>query len=514
MLTPKALVGKQIDEFRLDEFIAAGSMGMVFKAHDNVLKRTVALKLISKGYQLTPAMAEGRKRILREAQAAARLSHLNIVTVYRYGETDEFHYICMEYIPGKTLAQILFERKTIPLKIAVPLFNQILQALEAAHQEHIVHRDIKPANVIITKNRTVKVMDFGIAKSEFLSSTLTGEVLGTPYYMSPEQIAGRRVDIRSDLFGVGAVLFQSLTGMKPFDSETMAGLVFQIMNVDPISASLAETLLPPPVERFIKKALSKDPADRFQTPAEMSKELLRLLPDGPEEAGTDAATVIEWKGWGEDHQEKIQKQMDLEESLLPASHGVLSESSMLLPGQILPPPQPSTRNRRKTLLLLIPLLVLILLVPLLYFLLNITKIRPRSQGLGLEQSLNDTVARPVPTHIPASPVSKAILSAALESRSENVTAFSGQAVKITLRIRNSGNVAWRASEGFRYSGLAAWSGRENVLWRTVEPGTTIDFTETVITPNWPGTYFYGVVLKQGSLAFSPNFFVQITVLKR
>ena len=501
MLAPKDLVGKQIDEFKLDQFIAAGSMGMVFKAHDTVLNRTVALKLISKMYDLTLEMAEGRKRVMGEAQAAARLSHINIVTVYRYGETEEFHYICTEFIPGKTLAQIILERKTIPLEEAIPLFNQILQALEAAHQEHIVHRDIKPANIIITENQIVKVTDFGIAKSEFLSTTSTGKVLGTPNYMSPEQIAGRRVDIRSDLFAVGAVLFQALTGVKPFDADTMAGLVYQIMNTDPMSVSSAETNLSPQVRQFIKKALSKDPADRFQTPTAMARELLLLVRDGAGDAEIDVTTVITKKGMENDHQESLWKHPTMEESGMPSSQEALPESPVSVPGPILPHSYQSSWNVGKTLWLLVPLLVLLLLVTMFYLFQNITDRRPRN----LRQN---------PNLLHTQPFSRAILAAVLESRSENVTAFPGQAVKITLRIRNTGNVAWRASEGFRYSGILAWRGRENVLWRTVAPGDRIDFTDTIVAPLYPGRYIYGMVLKKGNLVFTPGFFVQVTVLNR
>ena len=156
--------------------------------------------------------------------------------------------------------------------------------------------------------------------------------------MSPEQIAGQRVDIRSDLFAVGAVLFQALTGVKPFDADSMAGLVYQIMNVDPMSVTSAETTLPPQVARFIKKALSKDPEDRFETPAAMSRELLRLVRDGADDAEIDVATVIVRKGRGEDYQETIQKQPATGESGKLSSLGALPESPRSIPRPILPDP--------------------------------------------------------------------------------------------------------------------------------------------------------------------------------
>ncbi|MEW6187610.1 MAG: serine/threonine-protein kinase, partial [Thermodesulfobacteriota bacterium] len=209
MLNPGNLAGKNIDQFRLDEFIGQGSMGIVYKAFDNILKRTVALKLIPKGGDTeTPTMAEARKRLIQEAQAAGRLSHPNIVTIHSYGETDEFQYICMEYITGKTLADMIEEEKIIPVEEAMDIIEQVLLALDKAHQEQIVHRDIKPSNIMVLPDKRAKVMDFGIAKIPSLSMTTTGTVLGTPYYMSPEQISGQRVDILSDIFSVGAVFFK------------------------------------------------------------------------------------------------------------------------------------------------------------------------------------------------------------------------------------------------------------------------------------------------------------------
>jgi eukaryotic-like serine/threonine-protein kinase len=213
MFSPESLIGKQIDQFRLDQYIAKGAMGIVYKAFDTVLARTVALKLISRqvdeglSTQELATREEARKRLIQEAKAAGRLSHPNIIVIHAYGETEEFDYICMEYVAGKTLAQLLNEQKVLSMEEAFPIFTQILLALDAAAQEQIVHRDIKPSNIMITEDNRVKVMDFGIAKLPSLSMTTTGTVLGTPYYMSPEQISGKKIDTRSDIFSVGAVLY-------------------------------------------------------------------------------------------------------------------------------------------------------------------------------------------------------------------------------------------------------------------------------------------------------------------
>lgn len=295
MVTQVDLIGEQIDQFQLDEFIAKGSMGLVFKARDTILKRTVALKLISRTEDITPAMAVSRNRLIKEAQAAARLLHDNIVTVFCYGETETFQYIAMEYIVGTTLAQVLNQRGLLPVEEALPIFDQILVALEAASREQITHRDIKPANIMITEGGRVKVMDFGIAKLEALdsySSTATGVVLGTPYYMSPEQIRGQKVDIRSDLFALGAMLYEVLTGVRPFEADTLATLVYKILQEEPTLPTALNEHFPKGLEKIILRALAKDSGKRYQTPGEM-RQALHAFPgqgEADEELAVDTLT--------------------------------------------------------------------------------------------------------------------------------------------------------------------------------------------------------------------------------
>ncbi|MCU0573411.1 MAG: tetratricopeptide repeat protein [Syntrophobacteraceae bacterium] len=279
MLHPSNLIGKQIDQFRLDEFIAKGAMGMVFKAFDTVLMRTVALKLISKQMiedltdeELT-MREEARKRLIQEAKTAGRLNHPNILTIYSYGETDDFEYICMEYLKGKTLNQLLSQRKVIEVDQAISILEQILLALDAANQEQIVHRDIKPSNIMMTDDGRLKVMDFGIAKLPSFSMTTTGTVLGTPYYMSPEQISGQKVDIRSDIFSVGAVLYQIVTGERPFEATNTATLAYKIVQVDPIPPDLLNVHVPHPLGVILRKSLAKHPSERYQSPVEMMQDL-------------------------------------------------------------------------------------------------------------------------------------------------------------------------------------------------------------------------------------------------
>jgi serine/threonine-protein kinase len=298
MLHPSNLIGKQVDQFRLDEFIAKGAMGMVFKAFDTVLARTVSLKLISKLVDVdlideeVAIHEEARKRLIMEAKAAGRLNHPNILTIYSYGETREFEYICMEYLPGKTLNQVLSRNKTMDVEQAMDILEQILLALEAADKEQIVHRDIKPSNIMIGENGRVKVMDFGIAKLPSFSMTTSGTVLGTPFYMSPEQVSGQKVDIRSDIFSVGAVLYKIVTGELPFDATNTATLAYKIVQVDPIPPDVLNVHVPNPLGNLLKKALAKKPADRYQTPAEMLQALSVVRSRKGRSLEQDAATIL------------------------------------------------------------------------------------------------------------------------------------------------------------------------------------------------------------------------------
>jgi serine/threonine-protein kinase len=319
MLDHLKFVGKQIDQFRLDQFIARGAMGLVYKAFDTILVRTVALKLTPRIIpdDLTPqekaTIEEARKRLIQEAKAAGRLSHPNIVTIHSYGETEEFEYICMEYVSGKTLAEKLNAEKVLSVDDALYIIEQVLLALDSANREQIVHRDIKPSNIMITDDNRVKVMDFGIAKLPSLSMTVTGTVLGTPYYMSPEQISGQKIDIRSDLFSVGAVLYETLTGERPFAAENTATLAYKIVQTDPVPAKILNVHIPQEIGNVIGKALTKEPAKRYQTPKEMLEDLrVAVGKKASPPVGTDATVIAEGPGFEETIQisnERVEEQV-------------------------------------------------------------------------------------------------------------------------------------------------------------------------------------------------------------
>jgi len=274
MITTGNLIGKNIDQFRLEELVGQGGMGTVYKAYDTVLHRTVALKLIPKDSESsTQEQVEISKRLIQEAQAAGCLSQPNIVTIHAYGETDEYQYICMEYIRGRTLGDMLRQKHILSVEDAAVILEQILLALDAAHQHHIVHRDIKPNNIMVSGDLKAKVMDFGIAKLPSLYKTTTGTVLGTPYYMSPEQISGHAVDIRSDLFSVGTLFYQMITGERPFDGDTTVVVAYKITQVEPVPPKVLNIHIPQAIENICRKALAKDPALRYQTPDEMLQDL-------------------------------------------------------------------------------------------------------------------------------------------------------------------------------------------------------------------------------------------------
>lgn len=249
----------------------ARSNDIVYEAVDPGLGRHVALKELYLPGNLTGAQKRERiERFLREGKAAARLEHPNIVTVYDVGQEGDRFYIAMELLGGQTLRETLQMRGALPVKEAVDIALQLCNALAWAHQNNVVHRDVKPENVQVLPGGHVKLTDFGIARimSE-PSITVDGQVFGTPSYMSPEQVSGKQIDGRSDIFALGVVLYEMLTGQKPFSGDTVVTITYNIMNSEPTPPPG----LPPYLVGIVRKAMTKDPSMRFQTIAEMAAEL-------------------------------------------------------------------------------------------------------------------------------------------------------------------------------------------------------------------------------------------------
>ena len=269
MKTPKTL-----GRYRILGEISRGAMGRVYLAHDPHIDRRVAIKTIHPVEGLSEADAqENRLRFIREAQAAGRLQNPGIVTIYDVGVHDGTSFIAMEYIEGETLEAFTRPGALLPVTHVVDLMAQACDALDYAHQEKVVHRDIKPANLMILKNGQLKITDFGLAKNPSSSLTQDGTLMGTPNYMSPEQIMGRPLDGRSDLFSIGAVLYEMLTGNKPFTGESVTTIIYRIIHEEPQHPKLAMPSVPESLSRVVSKALDKNPGNRFQTGREFAAAL-------------------------------------------------------------------------------------------------------------------------------------------------------------------------------------------------------------------------------------------------
>lgn len=248
-------------------------MGVVYLGRDPVIGRLVALKTIRVAAEDDIEQREFNERFLREAQAAGTLSHPNIVTVHDVGEEEETSFIAMEYVEGKNLKQVIREKERLSYDRVAEIIAQVAEALDYAHRKGIVHRDVKPANIIITPDGTVKITDFGIAKIETSSLTETGQFLGTPNYMSPEQVTGETVDGRSDLFSLGVVLYELLTKKKPFLGDNVTSISYKIVHENFPELEKVDPDIPSDFARIFAKALAKDPSARFQRGADFSRAL-------------------------------------------------------------------------------------------------------------------------------------------------------------------------------------------------------------------------------------------------
>ncbi|MCK4236326.1 MAG: protein kinase, partial [Candidatus Krumholzibacteria bacterium] len=253
--------------------LGEGGMGVVYRARDTTLDRLLAIKVIPPE-RLGP---QGKGRFLREARICSRINHPNIVTVYTAGEEDGYPFMAMELLEGQTLREIIDEGP-VPWEKALRWIVDILDALERFHREGIVHRDLKPENIMVTPDGVVKLMDFGIAHiptSETL--TMEGTTVGTVFYMSPEQVLGKKADVRSDIFSIGAVLYQMLTGAYPFEGEHPMATMYSITNESPEPTENFVQNLPEGLATILDHALEKDPHERFPDAGSMKNALLDLL---------------------------------------------------------------------------------------------------------------------------------------------------------------------------------------------------------------------------------------------
>jgi serine/threonine-protein kinase len=282
-----------LGQFEVREVCGRGSMGTVYRAWQTSMERTVAIKVLRRDLLRDARVV---KRFRREAKASAKLSHPSIITVYVVGDTDDgVPFIAMEYVKGRSLSDVLLDEGILRPARAIPIARQIISALAEAHAQRIVHRDLKPENIFLAETSHtrdfVKILDFGIAKILYAHDesmlTQTGAIFGTPHYLAPEQAAGGDVDHRCDLYALGVVLFRMVTGRLPFESESGMAVLIQHLKEEPPRPRDLVPDLPPALEEVILKALSKSPAQRFQT-AEAMGEALREVLDRLDTTGPSA----------------------------------------------------------------------------------------------------------------------------------------------------------------------------------------------------------------------------------
>lgn len=252
--------------------IGQGAMGVVYKAKDPLIDRIVAIKTINLDFA-EDEKEEYEGRFYQEAKAAGRLSHQNIVTVFDVGRSGDIAYIAMEYLQGRELRDILNDER-LPVEQSLDIVVQVAQGLAYAHEHNIIHRDVKPSNIMVVRDGHVKITDFGIARMESASvRTQTGMVLGSPKYMSPEQVTGKHLDQRSDVFSLGVMLYEMLTGQVPFAGENVNAIMYQIINTTPPPPSTLNPEVPSMLNFIVAKVLAKDVDNRYQSAKEFASDL-------------------------------------------------------------------------------------------------------------------------------------------------------------------------------------------------------------------------------------------------
>ncbi|RPJ52641.1 MAG: serine/threonine-protein kinase, partial [Acidobacteria bacterium] len=295
---PKALLaGRTLLHYRIEEKIGQGGMGEVYRARDTSLDRTVALKILPAAFV---SDQDRMRRFVREAKAASALSHQNVATIFAVGQAEGIHFIAMEYVSGETLAEYSRKRKLEPAQI-IDIAIQMADTLEEAQAKGVIHRDLKPTNVMVTARGQVKVLDFGLAKlarsagepGEISPSSLTesGLVIGTVAYMSPEQVLGRQLDHRTDIFSLGTILYELATGHSPFAGRTGTEIMDRILHSEPEAIARFNPRVSPELERIVRKCLEKDSELRYQHASDLYTDLKRLKRDT--ESGKPAPEV--WK---------------------------------------------------------------------------------------------------------------------------------------------------------------------------------------------------------------------------
>jgi len=265
-----------LGRYRIERELGQGAMGTVYLGVDPKINREVAIKTLAYSLIEPDQLAAVKERFFREAEAAGRLNHPKIVTIYDVGEENDLAYLAMELLDGQDLSDYCYTKQLLEPVRVVQICKQIAQALDYAHQQGVVHRDIKPANILLLDDGQIKVADFGVARVVSSSQTETGMILGTPSYMSPEQVAGKKVDGRSDLFSLGVVMYELLSGEKPFQGESMGALMYNIANCNYRPLSEVQPKLPDECQAIVAKLLQKAVTRRFKTAGTLAVALEQL----------------------------------------------------------------------------------------------------------------------------------------------------------------------------------------------------------------------------------------------
>jgi tetratricopeptide (TPR) repeat protein len=286
--------GETLAHFQIEAILGEGGMGIVYRAYDTRLHRLVALKVLRPEHVVDP---EWRRRLIREARAASGLNHPNIVTIYEIGPEDSVDFISMEYVEGRPLAQSI-PPHGLPLARALDYATAMAEALTKAHAAGVIHRDLKPANIMVTAEGHIKVLDFGLARQqhprEMETATIpgNGEVAGTPRYMSPEQIRGLKADARTDIFSLGLILYEMITGRRPFDGDTASEAMLGILEKDPVPLAHSVPAAPGELQRIVHKALKKNPEERYQVCKDLELDLKHLRQQiGPDGLGARRSAI-------------------------------------------------------------------------------------------------------------------------------------------------------------------------------------------------------------------------------